>query len=190
MRAGTIPSLVWDLGTIPCDPFGKFFLWPQLLSSHACPDLFSVECSWVSLHIALRFLSVQLSHFQYSVLPRIPALESLLYLFSSGSSLDLGEVTSFLCHHLEAFSIQGAIAMIGLTYFPHSLREDWPLSTTLKTIISCILSFLGERGFQERNQSGPCYSFLTRGKTPFWIILNLKNQNILLRNTLVYTCKR
>lgn len=146
--------------------------------------------SWVTFHIALRFFSMQLSHFQYSVLPRIPSLESVLYLFNSGSPLDSFGVTSFLCYRLEAFSIWEAIAMVGSIYSPPSLREDYPLSTTLKTVISYILSFLEERGFQERDKSGPCYSISARIKTPFCVIANLKNFSILLRNTLVYTCKR
>lgn len=106
----------------------------------------TLECSWVTLHISLRFFSVQLSHFQYSALPIIPSLESPLYLFHSGRPLDSFGVTSFLCHHLETFSIQEAIAMIGLTYFSHFSQKRLSFVHCLKNHYFMYFVFFGGEG--------------------------------------------
>ena len=89
------------------------------------------------------------SHLHSSVLTTIlfgfSALSSYL-----GGPLDSSWVIVFSCHHLEAFSMQKAVAMIGLTsFFSLSLREYFPcclMFTALKTFVSFFFfSFLEER---------------------------------------------
>ena len=129
------------------NPFGCLFSQCWIVSSsHACTDAHSVECSWGTLHISLRFFSVQLSHFQYSAPPIIPSLESPLYLFNSGRPLDSFGVTSFLCHHLETFSIREAIAMIGLTHFSPFSQKRLSSVHCLKNHYFMYFVFFGGEG--------------------------------------------
>ena len=116
------------------------------------PHMYALTCTLIdystgTCRVSLGFF-VHFSHLQYSVLPTILSLDSQL---NSGSPLDSSWVTSFLDHYLEAFSMQKAVAIIGLTSFFPYLSGNTVLcclmSTAIITIVPYILSFLEEREF-------------------------------------------
>lgn len=119
--ADTVPSLVWDPGTVPSYPFGPFFLRSLRYLPHL--HAWTVEFSRLTLSDSF---SVQLSHLQNSVLPT--TVDSQLCLLNPVSPLDSSWVTSSSCHHLKPFSMQEAVAMIGLTPFSTPLPTLPPIS--------------------------------------------------------------
>lgn len=149
--AGTIPRLVWGLALFPLSFLNSSI--PSLrYFPHMCVQTYTLLNAQGWLCIALGFFLCVAFSFAFlclanNALPGFSALSPQLK-----ESLDSSWGISFLCHHLEAFSMQDAVAMIRLTSFFLHLTGKTVLcclmSTALKTIASYILSFSEERRFQ------------------------------------------